>query len=148
MKSKKHAGFSMIELISVIMIMAILTAALAPSLLKYVRKARRTNDIDAAREIVSSFNRAVVAMEDESFGSGDIYLKYDSTLNDPAQTIADIAFDELGGVPESAAFPDYYWRIEYDNTTGHVERVSLTPSAGSAEIHEVYPDNEDFAEGN
>ena len=40
MKSKKHAGYSMVELIIVITIMAILAAALAPVLIKYVKKAR------------------------------------------------------------------------------------------------------------
>ena len=53
MKKKKHAGFSMVEIIIVIAIMVILAAALAPMLIKYIRKARRSQDVDVANEMVN-----------------------------------------------------------------------------------------------
>lgn len=147
---RKNKGFSMVELIIVIAIMAILAAALAPALIKYVRKARRTRDVDAAGKIYSSFMRAAVEMEDgtlDTFGGGELYLRWDMTLNDPPVNIEDYAFGEYGGIPKSATFSDYYWLLKYDNTNGRMLRVYLTPSVGSSTLYEVYPDHEAFLEG-
>jgi len=65
--NKKHKlignkGFSLIELIIVIAIMAVLMAILAPQLLKYVEKSRVQADNTAASEIVSAVR---VALTDE-----------------------------------------------------------------------------------
>lgn len=152
MKGKKHAGFSMVEIIIVIAIMAVLSAALAPMLIKYVRKARRTTDIETAGEIAKAYDRATVIMNDEddfdgTFGSGTVYVRYDTVLQQPAQSIEDVAFTELGSVPQSSTYHDYYWKIEYDPTNGRVTKICLTPGSGSSELHEVYPNNDAFAEG-
>ncbi len=54
----KNKGFSLVELIIVIAIMAILAAALVPTLVKYINKARLSRDIDtgcaAAKEIIAA----------------------------------------------------------------------------------------------
>lgn len=152
MKGRRHAGFSMVELIIVIAIMAVLSAALAPMLIKYVRKARRTTDIETAGEIAKAYDRAAVIMNDEenfngTFGLGTVYARYDTVLHTPAQTIEDFAFEELGSIPQSSTYHNYYWKIEYDPANGKVSKISLTPGSGSSENHEVYPDNEAFAEG-
>lgn len=47
-KEMNNKGFSLIELIVVIAIMAILVGALAPQLLKYIEKSRQANDVQAA----------------------------------------------------------------------------------------------------
>lgn len=47
----ENKGFSLVELIIVISIMAILASALAPSLIKYINKARLARDIDSGREL-------------------------------------------------------------------------------------------------
>ena len=47
----KNKGFSLVELIIVIAIMAILAAAIAPALIRYIDKSRRGDDVQAAATI-------------------------------------------------------------------------------------------------
>lgn len=53
-KKMNNKGFSLVELIIVIAIMAILVAVLAPQYLKYVERSRNSTDIDNATEIVTA----------------------------------------------------------------------------------------------
>ena len=48
---KNNNGFSLVELIIVIAIMAVLVGVLAPQFIKYVEQSRRSRDIQAAQEI-------------------------------------------------------------------------------------------------
>ncbi len=54
MKTKKNAGFSLVELIVVIAIMAVLVGVLAPAYLKYVEKSRKSSDISAFSDIINA----------------------------------------------------------------------------------------------
>lgn len=60
---KNNCGFSMVELIIVIAIMAILAGALAPTLIKYVNKSRMTSDVTSASEIAKITQMALVDKE-------------------------------------------------------------------------------------
>ncbi len=55
MKKMNNKGFSLVELIIVIAIMAVLIAVLAPQYLKYVEKSRVSADGQTADEFVSAF---------------------------------------------------------------------------------------------
>ena len=52
--NKKNSGFSLVELIVVIAIMAVLVGVLAPAYLKYVEKSRKSTDVDALSEILEA----------------------------------------------------------------------------------------------
>ncbi|MBQ8147505.1 MAG: prepilin-type N-terminal cleavage/methylation domain-containing protein [Lachnospiraceae bacterium] len=150
---KKNKGFSMVEIIIVIAIMAILAAAMAPMLIKYVGKARKSRDVDTGKEIYAACIRAAVEMGEEDItsqlgSSGSVLVRYDTVLNNPPQNVIDYAFDEFGGIPRSASHKDYYWEIEYDVTNKSIERINLTAGAGSSDKFEVYPNSEVFLEGN
>ena len=54
-----NKGFSLVELIIVIAIMAILAAALAPQLIKYLEESRISTDNSACDTIKSCFNAAI-----------------------------------------------------------------------------------------
>lgn len=72
-----NKGFSLVELIIVIAIMAILAAAIAPALIRYIDKSRKADDVTAAGTINSAVSSAL-ANED--------------------------AYDEIQSVAENTAF--------------------------------------------
>lgn len=53
-KQKNNKGFSLVELIVVIAIMAVLVGVLAPQLIKYVEKSREATDIQNADSIATT----------------------------------------------------------------------------------------------
>ena len=57
-----NKGFSLVELIVVIAIMAVLVGVLAPTLLRYVEKSRQQKDESAVAEVI---NAVKLAMADE-----------------------------------------------------------------------------------
>jgi len=59
----KNKGFSLVELIIVIAIMAILAAAIAPALIRYIDKSRKADDLTAGGTINSAVS-AALANED------------------------------------------------------------------------------------
>ena len=56
----KNKGFSMVELIIVIAIMAIMAGFLAPALIKYINKSRLSVDIDTGRTLATAIMSALV----------------------------------------------------------------------------------------
>ena len=56
-------GFSLVELIIVIAIMAILAAAIAPALIRYIDKCRKADDISAAESIMKGADAALAEEE-------------------------------------------------------------------------------------
>lgn len=63
MKKKNNKGFSLVELIVVIAIMAVLMVVLAPAMLRYVEKTRVQKDDSAVSEVA---NAAELALADET----------------------------------------------------------------------------------
>lgn len=65
MKKTNNKGFSLVELIIVIAIMAILAGAIAPALIRYIDKSRKSNDVTSAKTIKTAVETAL--------GNEDIY---------------------------------------------------------------------------
>lgn len=69
MKKMNNKGFSLVELIIVIAIMAVLIVVLAPQYLKYVEKSRNATDVTNATEIVTAIQ---VYAADPDVATGDV----------------------------------------------------------------------------
>lgn len=63
-KQKNNKGFSLVELIVVIAIMAVLVGVLAPQLIKYVEKSREATDIQNADSIATTVKAYYADVED------------------------------------------------------------------------------------
>ncbi|MBR3833639.1 MAG: type II secretion system protein [Lachnospiraceae bacterium] len=59
MKKMNNKGFSLVELIIVIAIMAILAGAIAPALIRYIDKSRKSNDVSSCKAIKTAVETAL-----------------------------------------------------------------------------------------
>lgn len=92
-----NKGFSLVELIIVIAIMAVLVVVLAPQYLKYVERSRNATDLQNARAIVTACQvwGADPATGDKSFAAGTFNIKVNDTgcSLDQASTQNETAFN-------------------------------------------------------
>ena len=103
-----NKGFSLVELIIVIAIMAILAAALAPQLMKYIEKSRVSTDASTCSSIESCVNAALadedaykqVAAKASGTGTHDFefLIRKASGSNGPEFTV--ISSDKTSGADE------------------------------------------------
>ncbi|MCR5544809.1 MAG: prepilin-type N-terminal cleavage/methylation domain-containing protein [Eubacterium sp.] len=89
--SKKNQGFSLVELIIVIAIMAILAAAIAPALIRYIDKSRRADDVQVGRIIGEALSLAISSGDEYQSGgdSDDMYSWYMKDLTADVYTVTD-----------------------------------------------------------
>lgn len=76
---KSNKGFSLVELIIVIAIMAVLVGILAPQYVKYVEKSRKAKDDEYAERLLGLAN--VVATDEDYYYDINVndYIKFDSS---------------------------------------------------------------------
>ena len=99
---KDNKGFSLVELIIVIAIMAVLVGVLAPQYLKYVNNSKVSTDISNAQEIATAVN---VAFADDQYSAQAASLTGSATFG-------------VTSMPDGTAFPDsklnsgYTWDVK------------------------------------
>ena len=96
-KEQNNKGFSLVELIIVIAIMAILVGVLAPQFIKYIESSRQSTDIQNA----SSIRSAVEAYVAENAPSGTINVSVGSN----AITVSGMNASELTSVGLNSSIP-------------------------------------------
>ena len=89
---KNNKGFSLIELIIVITIMAILTALIAPQLLRYVEQSRVAKDANTLDEAHRAFQLALIA--DGVTGNGRLWYTSDGRIANVNHNLA----NEIGQI--------------------------------------------------
>lgn len=63
---KNNKGFSLVELIIVIAIMAVLVGVLAPTYMQYVEKSKKSNDVSTVDTLVNAFEIAAIDPETQA----------------------------------------------------------------------------------
>lgn len=122
-KKKDNKGFSLVELIIVVAIMAILVGLLAPQYLKYVEKSRKSADASNLNEMVQAV-QVYAADSDTTLKAGD----YAITIGTTGTTLNpnnDVAFTAA----LTQAVPDYAKTKLKSNkwdSTGNGGTTSLT----------------------
>ena len=146
MKKTNNKGFSLVELIVVIAIMAVLMVVVGPQLLKNVDKARIQRDNQAIAEIA---NAAKIAMADEevykyvnglspkkvevTFSSGAIVLDDNALENELAEVIGSDLELKYSKYLETATSPVITITIEGDPERVTVKASKMLKNDGSAE---------------
>ncbi len=90
MKKSNNKGFSLVELIIVIAIMAILAGAIAPALIRYIDKSRKSNDVSAAKTIKTAVETAM-SNEDTYAGLTSVNNAVCLTLTPGGTAATDVA---------------------------------------------------------
>ena len=107
-KSLNNKGFSLVELIIVIAIMAVLIGVLAPQYVKYVAQSKVSTDITNAEELVTAIN---VALSDTTqtveITSGTNFAAGDAVVKEGTATKV--------SAPESKVDKTREWNVTYDD---------------------------------
>ena len=82
MKKMNNKGFSLVELIIVIAIMAVLIGVMAPQFLKYVEQSKRSTDISNAQSIATAIQADIADGKITTSQSGDVTASTASALNE------------------------------------------------------------------
>jgi len=120
----KNKGFSLVELIIVIAIMAILAAAIAPALIRYIDKSRRADDVAAAESV----NTAAQA----AFSNEEAYDEVQNELAGPTTKTTDKNGDSVVKLAESNAGSSTWTGVSAKiNTTNKAFLTELSSNVGS-----------------
>lgn len=137
-KRRNNKGFSLVELIIVIAIMAILAGILAPQFIKYINKSRVSTDIQNAQQIATAISAefadtaTTTAIAEKTINGTDTW---DGVTGHRTQK------DVLGGVPTSKV--DSNASFSYAIDENGAVTVYVTPSGEGATKTELYPSQPD-----
>ncbi len=76
LKAKKNKGFTLVELIIVVAVIAVLASVLAPQYLRYVERTRESNDLQVATNIMRAATVAIADPNNDVAASADIVVTW------------------------------------------------------------------------
>ena len=132
MKKMNNKGFSLIELIIVIAIMAVLVAIIAPNLTKYLGKSKTQTDKTNLDEIKKQFKNAISdAATDEITDVAGTYIVNGNNVSTKAGTTAGAGANKFLTVVKKALDSDTNTKSKVDSTKTKIQVVvSGSDSAG------------------
>ena len=129
-KEMNNKGFSLVELIIVIAIMAVLIGVLAPQYLKYVNNSKVSTDITNAESIATAINVAVADNDTGSLSihSGTAFAGGATVYSDGTRTIT---------APDCKVSGGASWVVTFDSANGvtgiTLNSVAIWPNASTYE---------------
>lgn len=141
-----NEGFSLVELIIVIAIMAILAAALAPQLIKYIDNSRKSTDVQSGQSIATAVGVALTdedaysdALSSITGGSGSTtFWVSDCISTAPATDVFEHTVGEIIGA--TAPKPKYRGVGTYTNDPYDDFAIVITKN-GTTVSFAIYPAN-------
>ena len=144
MKKMNNKGFSLIELIIVIAIMAILVAIIAPNLTKYLGKSKKNTDKKNADEIAQQLQTAISDYESQDDASGinadftvtwaasGVTVSVAAAAPTGGQSLQDIIASNITSSTKSKETNNYASAdVKYDSTKG-AYKITVTVGNASA----------------
>lgn len=149
MKKRHNQGFSLVELIVVVAIMAVLIGILVPTLVGNVNKTKRTTDVNTADEIIGCITRVISANTELYDSLADNAGTTTKFSWNSSTTMADVntnpiiyaVFEEFGDVPKSKWNSHLDWLITFNGTNVH---IYLVDNPSDSQGYELYPNSEQF----
>ena len=139
-----NKGFSLVELIIVIAIMAILAGALAPALLRYIEKTRVSNDKNTAANLKTAVETALAneevmdAVATDASGNAVEFLSFEITTNTNGATYGAGCPKELREeIEQTLATSKLKIKSKKDLDKKLVVAIAFG-NAGEADVVEVY----------
>lgn len=141
MKKKNNKGFSLVELIVVVLILGILAVALAPQVMKWVDKAKENSDKNQMKDIESAVNIAISEAQSEGWtiGSSDVTFQLKSGGMDSIDATLKARVEEVLKITDAASYPKTsdgknYYKVTIKAASYQVkvekgEAVPATPGA-------------------
>lgn len=121
-KELNNKGFSLVELIIVIAIMAVLMGVLAPQYLKYVKQSKISTDITNAEEMATAINVAVADGVNTS-GADKATAPSNSAFAGSTEIVSKSSGTKVYA-PYSKVKKEYKWKVDWNNTDG-VKKITL-----------------------
>ncbi|MDF2588245.1 MAG: prepilin-type N-terminal cleavage/methylation domain [Anaerocolumna sp.] len=140
-KKQNNKGFSLVELIIVIAIMAILAGVLSPQLIKYLDKSRKAADVQTAQTIATAISVALADEDANAAATADLTIAqiYDSALADYATNKFKLAVRDVLGTtepkPKYNSITTFY--IDFTSTTDKTFSIYAGTTATTTSI--LYP---------
>lgn len=138
-KQKNNKGFSLVELIVVIAIMAVLVGVLAPQLIKYVEKSREATDIQTCDNIATALKTYYADEEVAASATTTVTVTLGKT---ELGTVADTAVKDAGLTKakiKGTKWTDDKITIVYNKADGTITYTGDSPY--------YHSDNDQFKKG-